>query len=312
MAFDLQLVMRAATVALNLAVAVVVGATTASLWLSGRASPWAGRQCGRARLTSLFGLTAAILASALLLLLEAALMAEVPVAQAGEALWSMLTATHFGTAWSIGIGALAVSLGAVGAGRGGAPRGWLVRLDLLGIAVFMYTRSMVSHAASDGDFSAAMLADWLHLAMTSLWVGGVFVAAVLILANPVGRHADDGNAAARYVESLSASATFALAGIVATGVFSAWHNLGSASALTGNPYGTALLIKAGLVAVAVTMGGYNRLIVMPSLLKRLRSSNPAAAEVRRFTLILRLETAVLLCVLILAAFLSSTSPPGAA
>ena len=38
MAYDLELVMRVATVALNLAVAIAVGAATASLWLSASAS----------------------------------------------------------------------------------------------------------------------------------------------------------------------------------------------------------------------------------------------------------------------------------
>jgi putative copper resistance protein D len=312
MAYDLELPMRAVTLALNLAVAIVVGASTASLWLPGSASPWAARQCRKVRMAGLVGLTTAMLASALLLLFEAASMAEVPLGQAGEALWSMLTATHLGTAWVIGICALGASLGAAAAGPGGEWRGWPVRVSLLGLAVFLYTRSMVSHAASEGDFSAAMLADWLHLAMISLWVGEVFVAGALVLANPVGACAGDGRAAAQYVESLSASATLALAGLLATGVFSAWHNLGSAGALTATPYGTTLVIKVGLAAVAVLMGGYNRFIVMPSLLKRLRGSGPAGPDLRRFTLILQLETAVLLGVLIMAALLSSTSPPGAA
>ncbi|MDB5918087.1 MAG: hypothetical protein JWR40_2321 [Massilia sp.] len=312
MAVDLQLAMRAATVTLNLAVAIAVGAATASLWLSGNASPWAVRQCRRVRLASLAGLTAAMLASAVLLLFEAASMAEVPLAQSGEAMWTMLTATHLGTAWTIGICALAASLAAA-AGRGGGRHGWPGRLELPGLAVFLYTRSMVSHAASDGDVSPAMLADWLHLALASLWVGAVVVAGTVILANPVGARADDGNAAARCVDALSASATFALAGILVTGVFSAWHNLGSVGALTGNPYGTTLIVKAGLVGAAVLMGGYNRFVVMPPLLDGLRGKGPAAAsQLRRFTLILRLETVVLLGVLVMAALLSSTSPPDAA
>jgi putative copper resistance protein D len=315
MAYDLQLAMRVATVTLNLAVAVAVGATAAAPRLSRDASPWAVRQCRRVHLANLVGLTMAMLASAWLLLFEAASMAEVTVAESGGAVWIMLTATHLGAAWTIGICALAASLAAA-AGRGRGHARWLEWpgwLQILGLAVFFYTRSMVSHAASEGDFSAAMLADWTHLALVSLWVGEVVVAGTLILANPVGDREQDRNAAARYVEALSVSATFALAGLVATGVFSAWHNLGSAAALTGNLYGTTLLIKAGLVGVAVVIGGCNRFIVMPSLLDGLRRNDAAGvSQLRRFTLILRLETVVLLSVLIAAAVLSSTSPPGAA
>ena len=318
MANSLQPAMHMATVALNLAVAVAVGAATASLTLSRSDAPWAARQCSKVRFACLAGSATAMCASAWLLLFEAAAMAEVPVTQAGAALWSMLTATHFGMAWTIGIAALALclTLSLVAAGLSATRRRWLASLMLAGLAVFLYTRSMVSHAASAGDFSAAMLADWLHLAMISLWLGEVVVAGVWILATPVGARADDGNAAARYIASLSASATCALAVIVATGVFSAWHNLGSVGALTGHPYGAMLLVKVGLVGVAVLMGGYNRVFVMPSLLDNLRRNHPAAAaaaaQVRRFTLIVRLEMVVLLGVLILAAFVSSTSPPGAA
>ena len=316
MANNVQLAMHVATVALNLVVALAVGAATASLTLSRSDAPWAVRRCSRLRLACLAGLATAMCTSAWLLLFEAAAMAEVPVTQAGAAAWLMLTATHFGTAWTIGIAALALSLVLclAAAGLSATRRLWLASLMLASLAVFLYTRSMVSHAATAGDFSAAMLADWLHLAMISLWLGEVVVAGVWILATPVGARADDGNAAARYIASLSASATFALAVVVATGVFSAWHNLGSVGALTGHPYGAMLLIKVGLVGVAVLMGGYNRVFVMPSLLDNLRCNRPAAAaaQARRFTLIVRLEMVVLLGVLILAAFVSSTSPPGVA
>ena len=89
--------------------------------------------------------------------------------------------------------------------------------------------------------------------------------------------------------------------------------LGSVGALTGHPYGAMRLLKVGLVGVAVLMGGCNRVFVMPSLLDNLRRNHPAAAaQVRRFTLIVRLEMVVLLGVLILATCVSSTSPPGAA
>ena len=66
--------------------------------------------------------------------------------------------------------------------------------------------------------------------------------------------------------------------------------------------------------MAVLMGVYNRVCVMPSLLDDLRRNHQAAtaAQVRRFTVVVRLESAVLLGVLILAAFVSTTSPPGAA
>jgi putative copper resistance protein D len=250
-----------------------------------------------------------MLADAGVLWLQAAAMAEVPVSQAGAAAWSMLTETHFGLAWSIGIGALVFSATAMALSmhvRGS----WPVLLNLPGLALFLYTRSMVSHAASDGDFGVALLADWLHLILACLWVGSVLVAGFLVLAAPRAGSVEDRKDCARYVASLSMSATFSLAGIFASGLFSAWRNLGSAGALVGSAYGAALLAKLALVGLAVLLGGVNRFVVMPSLLAGLGSGSPVATlAARRFTMVLRIEAGVLLGVLMLAAILSSTSPP---
>jgi putative copper resistance protein D len=264
------------------------------------------------RRTSLAVLAIAMFANACVLWLEAAAMAEVPVMQAGAAAWSMLTATHLGVAWTIGTGALIFSMGAMALSTQVQRKRRLVLINLLGLAAFLYTRSMVSHASANGDFSVPMVADCLHLILICLWVGEVLVAGFWILASPTGERMDDRTDCARYIESLSTSATFALAGIFATGLFSAWWNVGSPSALVDNSYGTTLLVKIALVLLAVMLGGVNRFIVMPSLIDALRTSgSKAASAVQRFTLILRFEAGVLLGVLILAALLSSTSPPTA-
>ena len=308
MLLDLQLAQRGATVTLNLALAVAAGSGMSMLWLRRLASPWAASQRKRMRLASLASLGLALLASAVILWLEAAAMAEVPITEAGGAAWSMATATHFGMAWAIGMAALFFSAGVIALHTERAkPPIWL---NLFGLALFAYTRSMVSHAAADGDLNLAMMADWLHLILACMWAGIVIVAGLLGPARSVGEHAADRLDSARYIESLSASATFALAGIVATGLFSAWHNLGSPDALSGNPYGTTLLFKLALVAIAAFLGGANRLLVMPSLLATLRGAGSASATcAQRFALILKVEALVLFGVLILASVLSSTAPP---
>lgn len=310
MTLDLPVAQHAATVVLNLAIAVAVGAGLSRLWIASGASPWAGIHAGRLRRASLVALAIAMPASVCGLWLEAAAMAEVPVVQAGAASWSMLTATHFGAAWMIGIGALIFSTGVSAFATQAASVRRLVSLNLFGLAVFLFTRSMVSHASADGDFNAPMIADWLHLVLICVWVGEVFVAGFLTLAAPPGQRKNDRDDCGRYIETLSASATFALAVIVATGLFSAWHNIGSARALIGSVYGTTLLVKLSLVAIAAMLGGANRFIVMPALIAAIRGNDSATpSAMRRFTMTLRIEAAVLLGVLMLAALLSSTYPP---
>lgn len=310
MALDVQMAIYVATVVLNLALAVAVGGAMAALWLANGTTAWSAAQLRSVRPVRIGAILAALAALGSLLAFVSASMAEVPVAEAGEAMDAMLTESHFGTAWAIGMGAL---VAAALACAFSASRQWLrtlAFLNLIALAVALYTRSMVSHAAADGDFSVAVIVDWIHLCLISVWVGEVCISALATLSGPAPNHASDRVEVARYVENLSSSATFALVGIFATGVVSAWHNLGSMSGLTGNAYGYVLLLKLLLVAVAVLLGGFNRFIVMPSLLAGLRAPHAdAAAPLRRFTLNLRIEALVLLAVLIAAAFLSATSPP---
>lgn len=152
-----------------------------------------------------------------------------------------------------------------------------------------------------------ILVDWFHLVLISVWVGEVLVAGLFTLAAPPGARDDDWIDCERYIAALSTMATFSLGGIVATGLVNAWYTVGNPGAVIGNEYGTALLFKLALVAIAVLLGGYNRFFVMPSLTASLSTSALA-----RFTLILRVEAAVLSAVLIVAAILSSTPTPTAA
>ncbi|WP_162600520.1 MULTISPECIES: copper resistance D family protein [Massilia] len=253
---------------------------------------------------------AALAANLVVLWLESAAMAEVPFIEAGGAVFSMLTSTHLGFAWMIGMAGLIVATFAVflDMDRSAAPP----ILTLISLAVFWYTRSMVSHAASDGDFSVRLVADWVHLGLISLWVGEVILAGVVTLKTSVNMNALDRRARAAYVESLSSSATIALTGIFITGAYAVWRSLGSLENVFGNPYGNTLIAKLLLVGVAAALGGYNRFLVMPPWLTLERSGNAAPAVLpERFRRILWVEALVLLVVVMLAAILASTSPPGA-
>lgn len=301
----IALAQHTATVTLNLAAAVAVGAATSMLWLADGQSAWAARAQARLRPLALACLAVALVASGVVFWLEAASMAEVSVWAAGPAVVSMATATHFGIACCVGWLALATALAMLlnPGFRGGA------LASLAAMAVYLYARSMVSHAADDGDISLALGADWLHLIAISLWVGEVVVAGLFTMTVPLLCGADRA-ALGSYVEKLSSSATAALAGIAITGLYGAWRNVGALEHLTGTAYGIALLFKLSAVLAAALLGGGNRFLVMPGLLRSLRTASPAG-DTRRFTEVLQIEAAVLVGVLILAALLSSTAPPTA-
>ncbi len=106
---DFASAQRAVTAFLNLSLAVLVGASAATLWLRTRTSPWARAMLPRLRTALLAGTGTAILAYVAILWIEAASMAEVPLAEAWPAVRSLITGTHFGLAWMIGAAALVVA-----------------------------------------------------------------------------------------------------------------------------------------------------------------------------------------------------------
>jgi putative copper resistance protein D len=295
---DLQTVQRLDTALLNVAVAVLTGAAVARLRLERDASGWAAARRPPVRAAARVAAVVALIVSLVTLWLESAAMAEVPVTAAGGAAWTMLTSTHFGVAWAIGM--LALTAAAAGPAR----------LIVCALAVFWYTRGMVSHAAGDGDFSLRLLADWVHLGLISLWVGEVAIAGVIIMKTSPGITPDDRRARAAYVRSLSNSATFALAGIVVTGLYAGWRNLGGWSNLIDTPYGQTLAAKLLVVGIAAALGGFNRFAVMPAWLARESSGEAAPAFLpARFRHVVWIEACVLLAAIVLAAWLASTSPP---
>lgn len=297
------------TALLNLAVAVLTGATASRLWLAGDASGWAEVRRQPLRKAAVASAVVALVANVVWLWLESAAMAEVPVAEAAGATWSMLTSTHLGYAASIGIAGLAAAT--AGALLGGERSARPALLTLLGLAVFWYTRGTISHAASDGDFSVRLLMDWVHLGLISLWVGEVILSGGVMLRTSDSMTAADRRARAGYVASLSSSATVALTGILVTGIYAAWRSLGGFGNMVGNPYGSTLMAKLLLVGAAAVLGGFNRFFVMPPWLARESAGNAAQEHFpARFRRILWIEALVLLAVVVLAAWLASTSPPG--
>ena len=312
MAPDLPAALLGATVVVNLSMAVLTGASLASRWLAASSSQWAMRNLERLRRIGLAAVTTALLAYATVLWLESASMAEVAVWEAAPAMHAVLTATHYGFAWIIGGIALAVvtMVTALRWPPQRRPAADLVRLGAIG--VFLYSRSMVSHAGAGGDFTWAVAADWIHLVLISVWVGEVLVAGFITLRHGSGMPALEGPERARYTQALSTTATVAVAGIVTTGVISAWRGLGGLENLTGNPYATVLLLKIVLVAIAIALGGLNRFLVMPGLLADLRAAHRSSTkQERKFVFILQIEAFVLVAALVLAAVLSATSPPAA-
>lgn len=214
---------------------------------------------------------------------------------------AMLTTTTWGWGWLLQAAAAAVAL----AGLLVEPRrhtaGWtLVTLSAIALA---FTPALSGHAASNPDRTAlAVLADGLHVLGAGGWLGSLL--AVIVVGLPVAHRLPErarGMEIAALVNAFSPIALFFAGMVVATGILSAWLNLGSVPALWTTSYGRVLLFKLGVLSVVFAAGAYNWLRVRPAL-----GTGESASRLRRSS---ALELAFGVLVLAVTAVLVATPPP---
>jgi putative copper export protein len=310
----------AATFVLNLALAWMVGVLSARWWLRrrladygdpgapgkpdtvGTAEVWRAAAAGRLRGSLRWAAPLCLCGAVAALWAAAAAMAGVPWQEAADAFRLLLTQSAFGKAGLLGL----VSLAVLSLLAWLAPR-WrgLDGAAALLLMAFAASRVANSHAAEQGLFSVGLAVEYVHLLLVAQWVGSVAAAGWVVL--PLAATLSDArNGLERYLSPLSDTAAAALAGIVATGIYNAWHALDLAANTSaqafGSAYGKALIVKLVLVGLAAVLGGYNKLAGFPAAA---RGSHAYAITV------LRLESVLLAAALAAAAMLVSQQPPAA-
>ena len=165
---------------------------------------------------------------------------------------------------------------------------------LLGLAL-VWGYPLSGHQATEPNSTPLTeVADWVHLVTAMLWVGGVLTLAVVVwpLAPTLRRAA---------FLRFSRIAVFLIGVLLAAGTFVAIERLPALSDLWTTSYGRTLVVKIGLVLVALAGGGFHHLVVRPRLE---RGETPPG--VGRSLLG---ESAVALAVLFAAAVLVNGAPP---
>lgn len=303
----LKYLMYGDTVVIQLGLASMAGGLASMAWLRRCASSWAERVVRASRRAFIGGVLTAFVASAAALWLQAAALGDGSVLSAGGVVPMMVVRTHYGHAWSVG----AISLVLAGVAMATLAR-FRIRVAGLAMAGFVLSRSVVSHASADGDFTLKVAVDGLHLVTVCLWVGMVLLGAMVALKDPVQNPSDAADCAT-WVSSLSTTATVALACILLTGLQKVWWATPSLGLLATSPYGFVLLVKLLLVGAAIALGSVNRFFVLPPLLTGLRKPRPPGPALQgQFVRVLRIEAVVLLLVIVAAAVLSGTPAPGEA
>ena len=139
--------------------------------------------------------------------------------------------------------AVAAVVGDLGLRRGAA----LAMAFTLAVAA---TWGVTGHAATGGGARLAMAALTLHVAAMAVWVGGLFVVALAL--------AGGGRAVAEVVGRFSRLALGAVGVLVATGLYQAWREVGSAGGLVDTAYGRLLLAKVGLLLCVIGVARQSR------------------------------------------------------
>jgi len=240
-------------------------------------------------------LAVAVAAALVWLAAQAAFMAETEsMADAGAAIWPVLTATRFGHVLSARILLLALSALALGDGSKGGRRA--LAAVMAGLALILQTWSTHAAAAEGFDRAALLAAEPLHLLAAGAWLGSLgplFIAVGAL--DP-----DQGSVAARRFSPLGLLCVAILAGAA---LAQGWILIGGLPGLVGTDYGRVALVKLALLLVLLALAAVNRFRYAPAM------RGPAGADARRgLRRSVAAETAVGLAAVLAASLLADLPP----
>jgi copper transport protein len=175
-------------------------------------------------------------------------------------------------------------------------REWLLWPAFLVALGFASGLSLSGHSAADaGSSSLSELADWLHLSAAALWIGGLVQLAFVIWPLEPGLRRQ---AFLRF----SRLATVLIVVLLGAGTYLSVLRLPHLADLWNESYGQVLLVKLGLVSLALAWGGAHHFLVRP----KLERGAPLFAGLPRS---LMGESAVGMAILLAAAVLVDSKPP---
>lgn len=190
------------------------------------------------------------------------------------------------------------------------------RFAAVGLALgspLLVLTSLNGHPASTEPVWLSVFMDWIHLAATVSWLGGLFALGMVML--PALRGRSGGQAEpllGRLVSRFSILALVCVEALVLTGLYATWAQVGTPEVLSTTEYGQTLLIKLGLAAVVVAVGAVNLLVTRPRLVAvasaKADSGPREGAVVGRFGRLLGVEVVLSIGILAAAGVLTSLPP----
>ena len=241
--------------------------------------------------------------SALRLAIQASVVYDTsPLAALAGPVWSLVSETEWGRLWVMRVG-FAIAAGvALFVMRGRVENTALTLLATALGAGALFAISRSSHAAALLEIGGvSMLNDFIHIIAVAVWVGGLFslaldIPAAIRLLDERGRR----EALSALIPRFSVVAGLCVAVLALTGIYSAWTQVTIPEAMA-TPYGTALIVKVGLVGAMLLVAAVNLIWVRP----RLSGDSRAAYWLRRLVAV---EVVLAVIVLLSVGFLTSLEP----
>jgi copper transport protein len=177
---------------------------------------------------------------------------------------------------------------------------------LLAAAAVLIIPGLAGHAAQTSPRGLMLMFDWVHLASGSVWMGGLLGLLVIWRTAPKPQRVPVLSAVVPRFSNVALVSVILLA---ATGVGEAIIHMPAINALWETGFGRALLVKAGLLIVALGLASGNLLRTKPQLASagdRPDHGEPAASLLSR---LISGEAIIVIGVVFAAAVLSSLPPP---
>ncbi len=254
------------------------------------------------------------------LILSMAWMAITASAMAGTPVWpidlqavdALIAGSSIGLAWEIRIASLL--LAALAALFVAVHTGALLTVAIAS-AVALSTLAWIGHGAVDEGLPGwvHLVADILHLLAGGSWVGAL-AGLLLLLLRPASR-TDAAHLALthRALHGFGVIGTIIVLTIVMSGLVNSWLLVGFANLATigSTLYGLLLLAKLGLFGTMLGLAALNRFHLTPGFETAMAANDhrAALATLRRS---LAAETACVVLILFLVAWIGTLSPPASA
>lgn len=170
--------------------------------------------------------------------------------------WPALLGTSIGRMWGIHLALALVGLVVLGMQgkpgereKSGTPT-WQRYLPACIALIMLATKATSSHAAATDWAAAAMTADFVHLLMGALWVGGLLILLVL--------WRNDRERVPAYLKVFSRFAWISILVLAVTGYLLSMSILPDISYLFYSSWGTVLLVKVAAVLIVIPLAGVIR------------------------------------------------------